>query len=199
MNDFIFNEIKKPSPKRIMLCGFSDSYAKMLQGLFAGEAVFCTSDPDLIIADEHSEPSRQNVPAVILGSVEAKRKNRLYLRRPVELKRLRELVLLFASVSPHSRKDTTVICDSEALTVSLGGKVANLTSLEYALFNLLYQKRGEVILREDINRALWQEESGSNVCDVYVCYLRKKLEPLMGQGNIISVRGKGYMMRSADE
>ena len=50
------------------------------------------------------------------------------------------------------------------------------------------------VSREEIERRLWNGEVGGTACGVYISYLRKKLAPLAGDGAVVSVRKKGYML-----
>ena len=196
MNDFSFNEKNSFRPIKLMLCGFSPEYREMLSLLFSGEAILCDSDAQVIIAQEGAEINRPNIPTFILGTTDTRRRNKIYIKRPVDLRKLKAAVLSMARSDIHTSESANgLTCDSETLTVSLGKNTVQLTSLEFALFYLLYEHMGATVSREDINSTLWQEGEGSNVCDVYICYLRKKLDPLIGKGNILSVRGQGYMLR----
>ncbi len=200
MCEIIFNETNDREKPRLLICGFSESYREMLSLMLSAEMTLCNSDPHIVIAEEGSDVSSYDVPVVVIGKTEGRRKNRLYVKRPVRLKGLRRAVLsLVTAEGDAEEKQEALSYDNEALTVSVGNKSTRLTSLEFELFLLLYNNRGEALSREKIREALWQEQGDSNVCDVYVCYLRKKLEPLMGKGNIISLRGKGYMMRKTDK
>lgn len=89
--------------------------------------------------------------------------------------------------------DSMVIDD---LTVSYRGKKVRLTDREADLFKYLLSHRGETVSREDIRKNVWEKNGliDTNVTDVYVSYLRRKLKPLFGDGVIISVRGKGYIL-----
>jgi DNA-binding response OmpR family regulator len=60
---------------------------------------------------------------------------------------------------------------------------------------LLLSRVGECVPREYIDNELWNGETAGNCSDVYVCYLRKKLEKIAGPGVLISVRGQGYMLK----
>ena len=51
------------------------------------------------------------------------------------------------------------------------------------------------VTREELDCALWNSTSSGNCTDVYICYLRKKLEKIAGPGTVLSVRGRGYMMK----
>ncbi|MEP6861140.1 MAG: winged helix-turn-helix domain-containing protein [Deltaproteobacteria bacterium] len=67
-----------------------------------------------------------------------------------------------------------------------------LTPLEYRLFEYLAVRAGEVVSREDIARTLGgrSEAMRSNMIDVYIGYLRRKL----GTTTITTKRGKGYVV-----
>ena len=77
-------------------------------------------------------------------------------------------------------------------TVRLGDRTVTLTEKEYALFTRLYEARGEAVSREALHRDLWPAGTSPKEVDVYICYLREKLEPVLGAGRIRAVRGVGY-------
>lgn len=90
-------------------------------------------------------------------------------------------------------------------TVSRDGRSVELTTKEFALLEYLMQARGRTCLRSDLLRDVWQASpaAGTNVVDVYVNYLRKKLGAarsqlsvdLFGPDRVIeTVRGEGYAM-----
>ena len=81
------------------------------------------------------------------------------------------------------------------------GRPVELTGKEFALLEYLVRRRGECCSREDLLRDLWQvnAEAVTNVVDVYVNYLRKKLTPALLDGQakvplIETVRGAGYRL-----
>ena len=79
--------------------------------------------------------------------------------------------------------------------VSFGQKSVQLTEREMMLFELMASRPGEIVTRDEIRNCVWRENDGTtNVADVYISYLRKKLLPLFGRGVIITVRGQGYML-----
>ena len=81
-------------------------------------------------------------------------------------------------------------------TVEYNGREAHLTDREMMLFEYLLKKHGRVVSRSEIMADVWNEpDSETNVADVYVSYLKKKLVPVFGQGVLISVRGKGYILQ----
>ena len=81
--------------------------------------------------------------------------------------------------------------------VSRGGRGLALTAREYQLLLLLLERRGQVLSREEILRRVWPEQqpgSASNVIEVYVRYLRQKLEHGGERRLIHTVRGRGYCL-----
>lgn len=77
--------------------------------------------------------------------------------------------------------------------VSRGGIPIELTTKEFALLEHLMQARGRTCTRSELLREVWQmsPDAGTNVVDVYVNYLRKKL----GGADVIgTIRGEGYAM-----
>ena len=88
--------------------------------------------------------------------------------------------------------------DSVTQQVSRAGRVILLTTREYALLEYLALRAGEVVSRTDIWEHIYEFNSlaTSNVVDVYVGYLRKKLE-VDGKPDLIhTVRGRGYVLGS---
>jgi two-component system response regulator MprA len=80
--------------------------------------------------------------------------------------------------------------------VRRGQRLLALTAREYALLLLLIEHRGQVLSREQILRQVWHDQQGatSNVIEVYVRYLRQKLEQEGERRLIHTVRGQGYCL-----
>ena len=80
--------------------------------------------------------------------------------------------------------------------VRRNGRLINLTAREYALLLMLIEHRGQVLSREQILRQVWHDQQGaaSNVIEVYVRYLRQKLEEQGERRLIHTVRGRGYCL-----
>lgn len=81
--------------------------------------------------------------------------------------------------------------------VALAGRVVELTAREFELLEYLFRHKNEIVTRDMIARDVWKEPTGSmtNVIEVYVNYLRKKLEEPSGRRFIHTVRGLGYSLR----
>jgi DNA-binding response OmpR family regulator len=75
--------------------------------------------------------------------------------------------------------------------------VVELTAREFALAEMFFRHPGQVLSREQLLSHVWgyDYDPGSNVVDVYVGYLRKKL----GEGRITTARGMGYRLESRSE
>lgn len=82
---------------------------------------------------------------------------------------------------------------SEEREVRLDGRTVRLTELEYALFALLVEAGGEPVSREDILDRVWHGDADSGVVNVYIHYLREKLET-EGERMILASRGRGYSL-----
>ncbi|QEH36202.1 Transcriptional regulatory protein TcrA [Aquisphaera giovannonii] len=81
--------------------------------------------------------------------------------------------------------------------VSAAGQHAELTDRECALLEYFMRRPGRVIGRDELARDVWKDPQAglTNVIDVYVNYLRKKLEKVGAGGRIRTVRGAGYELR----
>ena len=83
--------------------------------------------------------------------------------------------------------------------VKRGGRQVELTALEYRLLEYLCYRAGEVVPRTDIWERVFEDSSGgsSNTVDVYIGYLRKKLNAPGGTEIIHTRRGQGYILEEA--
>lgn len=87
--------------------------------------------------------------------------------------------------------------DTRAQEARVGGEPVELTAREYRLLEFLVQHAGEVVSRDEIWLNLYDEqgEAQSNVVDVYVGYLRRKLEAGGTPRLIQTRRGAGYVLK----
>ena len=81
-------------------------------------------------------------------------------------------------------------------TVTSYGEPVRLTNTEFDLLVYLMRNRDQVLTREQILRAVWgyDHDPGTNVVDVYIGYLRRKLSAGEGPGPIRTVRSRGYRL-----
>ncbi len=92
----------------------------------------------------------------------------------------------------------SLVLSEKYKTVSYKKDAVNLTATEFALLLLLIENKGEVVSREDIADTVWGEEhkKDTNIVDVYIRFLREKLDERFGLKIISTVRGKGYMIKT---
>ena len=91
--------------------------------------------------------------------------------------------------------------DPESREVSRGERVVRLTAREGALFELLLRRRGKVVSRAEIQARVWEDafELSTNIIDVYITALRRKIDSGERDGVIQTVRGVGYRVRPSRE
>ncbi|MBI5885187.1 MAG: response regulator transcription factor [Deltaproteobacteria bacterium] len=84
--------------------------------------------------------------------------------------------------------------------VSRNGKSVSLSAREYALLEFLAYKKDNVVSRSEIVEHIYHEDSDmdSNVVDVYVNYLRNKIDKGYDKKLIHTVRGAGYMLKKEE-
>lgn len=106
----------------------------------------------------------------------------------------------------HQQKDPVLRCydleiDTAARNVKRAGKPIHLTPREYALLEFLAFHRGKVVTRSMIWEHLYDEydENTSNVVDVYIRYLRNKVDKEFTPTLILTRWGEGYMLRGDDD
>jgi len=91
-----------------------------------------------------------------------------------------------------------LVLDPMSHRVTRAGAVVRLTAREFALLQYLLQHAGEVVSRTRIAAAVWEHDfdTFSNVVEVYIRYLRAKIDEPFGRPLIHTVRGAGYVLRS---
>ena len=89
--------------------------------------------------------------------------------------------------------------DITGRTVSRDGNDIELSAREFSLLEYLLRNKNVVLSREKIENNVWDYgyEGGSNVVDVYIRYLRKKIDDPFEKKLIHTIRGSGYMLKDA--
>jgi DNA-binding response OmpR family regulator len=87
-----------------------------------------------------------------------------------------------------------VVLDLRTRRARVGDRVVELSAREFALAEVFFRNPGQVLSREQLLSLVWgyDRDPGSNVVDVYVGYLRRKL----GEGLIVTARGMGYRLEA---
>jgi two-component system OmpR family response regulator len=88
--------------------------------------------------------------------------------------------------------------DKKSLEVRRGGKLITLTPQELKLLQYLMNNKGRILTREMILNRIWlySPDIETRVVDVYMGYLRKKIDAGHKKKLLHSVRGFGYMIKS---
>ena len=93
-----------------------------------------------------------------------------------------------------------LVVDPAAREARLRGERIDLSAKEFALLETFMRSPGRVLTRFHLLEHAWDYsyEQRSNVVDVYVRYLREKLDRPFGVDSIETVRGSGYRLRASD-
>ena len=89
--------------------------------------------------------------------------------------------------------------DPATRTVRRGEVTIDLSAKEFALLEYFMRHPGEVLSRTRLIEHVWDfaYDSGSNIVDVYVRYLREKIDRPFGMRSLQTVRGSGYRLRGS--
>jgi two-component system response regulator PhoP len=87
-----------------------------------------------------------------------------------------------------------VALDTLAKEVTVGGRAVELTAYEYRVLEMLMMRRGQVVTKAELTDQLYDQdfERESNVLEVLITRLRKKLDPEKNLNLIETLRGRGY-------
>lgn len=140
----------------------------------AGGFEVCATGAELTVCDLDTVPSGGDVTISRRSDVGAE------LRLPLPL----------GALAARLRGGDRLVLDAARRTARLAGREEKLTELEFALLSLLCERRGFVERRELIEK-LWSAGASDSALNVYVHYLREKLER-GGERLIISSRREGY-------
>lgn len=135
--------------------------------------------------------SKNSVPVIMLTAL-ATLENKLngfnagaddYLTKPFEFKELlaRVNALLKRSITKSGEKELIIsdlVIDPSRKTAIRAGKKIELTSREYMLLEYFVKNKGKLLTRDEIIKDVWDIDfdPGTNVLDVYINYLRKKID-----------------------
>lgn len=121
-----------------------------------------------------------------------------YLTKPFQMEellaRLKALLRRAAAIPDTEIKSGDILLDMEAQTVKLNNQLVDLTAFEYRLLEHLMRHQGEVISKQELADYLYphDDDHDSNVLEVMVGRLRRKLDPNGSLNPIETLRGRGY-------
>jgi DNA-binding response OmpR family regulator len=125
-----------------------------------------------------------------------------YLTKPfsfvVLLARLRALLRRGVTPRPAVLSVDDLVLDPAAHTVKRGDTPIELTPREFSLLEFLMRRAGDAVSKADILHHVWDAnyEGDANVVEVYVGYLRRKIDTPFGRQTVQTVRGAGYRLTS---
>lgn len=128
-----------------------------------------------------------------------------YLTKPFSFEELAARIRLITRKSTGNSTNVYTVGDLsvnlKSREVTRGGKNIELSSKEYAILECLIRNAGTVMSREKIENSVWNYDyaGGTNVIDVYIRYLRKKIDDGYDTKLIHTVRGAGYVLRVIDD
>lgn len=124
-----------------------------------------------------------------------------YLVKPFDFDEL--LARIRAATRKYSAEKSSVLTladltlDTATHAVTRGGKPVKLSAKEYAILEYLMLHKQTVVSRTQLENHIWNYDyaGGSNVVDVYMTYLRRKIDHGFDRKLLHTVRGAGWMLR----
>ena len=113
------------------------------------------------------------------------------------LARLRALIRKGAGKATNIFETADLVMNIAERRVSRGGEEINLSAKEFDILEYMMRNEGRVLTREKIENHVWNFDyaGGTNVIDVYIRYLRKKIDDDFDKKLIHTIRGAGYVLR----
>jgi len=127
-----------------------------------------------------------------------------YLTKPYEYREVLARVHALLRRGPTTYYDLIEVGDLrielKSRTVTRAGQLIELTAKEYAILECLARRQGQVLTREDLSEHAWDEnyDAFSNVIEVYILRLRKKIDAGHEVKLLRTRRGEGYVLTSEE-
>ena len=128
-----------------------------------------------------------------------------YLTKPFEPRELLACIRALTRRTPDLQKSDTLefgdlTLDKSAFTLSCGSRSVHLSRKEFDLTELLMRNRSQILTKETLLLKIWGYESDAedNNVEVYISFLRKKLEHLRSRVKIRTIRMVGYALEESE-
>jgi len=127
-----------------------------------------------------------------------------YLTKPFSfdelLARVRALLRRSRKTDTHILEYKDLILNPYSRKLTIASKESELTDKEFMILEFLLKNNEKPLTRREIAEYVWQNANDStNIVDVYVNFLRKKIESLSAKKYIHTVRGTGYILKEENE
>ncbi len=129
-----------------------------------------------------------------------------YITKPFAIEELLARMRAVLRRSPSKNQNGTIIkfkdveMDLESRIVRVKGNVVELTKKEFEVLLYLAQNKNTVLSREQIFNKVWGQEVGeTNIVDVYIRYIRTKIDERFSERYIYTARGEGYFIKDEEE
>jgi two-component system, OmpR family, copper resistance phosphate regulon response regulator CusR len=130
-----------------------------------------------------------------------------YIVKPFDFKELLARIKVFLKRTDAKAVSSRVLgiadleMDLDEKSVKRAGKKIELTAKEFSLLEYFLRNKGRVLSRADIAEKIWEItfDTGTNVIDVYVNYLRKKIDKNFTPKLIHTQFGMGYILKEGDD
>lgn len=127
-----------------------------------------------------------------------------YLTKPFSfeelLARVRALLRRSRTADTHILEYKDIVLNPYNRKMIIASKEGELTEKEFLIMEFMLRNSEKPLTRRDIAEHVWQNQTDStNIVDVYVNFLRKKIESLTAKRYIHTVRGIGYILKEVDE
>ncbi|RYF51267.1 MAG: response regulator transcription factor, partial [Cytophagaceae bacterium] len=149
----------------------------------------------VIILSALSDPDKV-VQGLDLGAVD-------YLRKPFDFNELLARIRVLQRKGTTSNDVVLRVSDLEMHLIThevvKSKQTLDLTNREFALLELLMRKAGQLVTKNEIAEKIWAVDfdMGSNVIEVHIYQLRKKLDNIGNTGLIETLIGRGYRLKTA--
>lgn len=121
-----------------------------------------------------------------------------YLTKPVSMvvlaAHIKALVRRSKASVPSELASGSLMFDPVQRTCTRRGESIYLTSREAAVLDALLRAGGRAVSKEELKEKVWQRDVDDNVVEVYIGYLRKKIDHPFGLSSLATLRGQGYRL-----
>ena len=127
-----------------------------------------------------------------------------YLTKPFSfdelLARIRALLRRGRQSASLTLEYKDLVLDTYSRKLSIGPKETELTEKEFLIMEHMIKNSEKPVTRKELAEHGWEsQDDSSNIVDVYINFLRKKMETLSDKKYINTVRGVGYILKEVDE